>query len=245
MPKTEAIDQPLAMERGNTIDYYEHDGLGSVTSLTAANGSIAQTYTYDSYGNLTNSSGSLTNFFRYTGREFDTETNLYYYRARYYDPSSGRFANEDPIRFRAGANFYRYVNNSPVLLIDPTGFCPPPQTPQKQYDQCMAGFDNSTVGKAVQFGSLLSFATNFWNTATNWAETIIGKGSYVKIAEVAGQSLQPAGEVTPVTTVAKPIVGDLALAGVAIATVTDAEARSACYQGANPDLYQYTYLAKW
>ena len=66
------------MQRGSTVDYYEQDGLGSVTSLTAANGSVAQTYTYDSFGNTTNSTGSLTNFFRYTGREFDTETGLYF-----------------------------------------------------------------------------------------------------------------------------------------------------------------------
>jgi RHS repeat-associated protein len=45
----------------------------------------------------------------------------YYYRARYYDPSAGRFINEDPIRFKAGINFYRYVGNSPVDWIDPTG----------------------------------------------------------------------------------------------------------------------------
>jgi RHS repeat-associated protein len=136
------VDQPLAMQRGSTTDYYEQDALGSVTSLTAANGSIAQTYTYDSFGNTTNSSGSLTNFFRYTGREFDTETNLYYYRARYYDPTPGRFASEDPIRFWAGNDFYRYVSNRPVYFGDPRGYCPPPgsqQSPKKSYSGCVAG----------------------------------------------------------------------------------------------------------
>src|ERR1700674_5443528 len=81
------IDEPLAMLRGNTTSYYSADGLGSVTSLRNTSGANAQTYTYDSFGNLTASSGSLTNSFRYTGREFDTEPSLYYYRARYYDPS--------------------------------------------------------------------------------------------------------------------------------------------------------------
>jgi RHS repeat-associated protein len=118
------IDEPLAMERGSTTDYYEADGLGSITSLTASNGNIAQSYTYDSFGNTTNSSGSLTNFFRYTAREFDTETNLYYYRARYYDPSSGRFVKEDPARFEAGFNFYAYVANSAPNFSDPLGQFP-------------------------------------------------------------------------------------------------------------------------
>ena len=89
------IDEPLAESRSGTVSYYEQDGIGSVTSLTNSSGTVAQTYTYDSFGNQTASSGSLTNFFRYAGREFDTETGLYYYRARYYDPSTGRFLSED------------------------------------------------------------------------------------------------------------------------------------------------------
>jgi RHS repeat-associated protein len=115
------IDEPLAMDRSGTIDYYEQDGLGSVTSLTATNGSVAQSYTYDSFGNQTASSGSLTNYFRYTGREFDKETNLYYYRARYYDPTSGRFLSEDPSRFNTDFDFYRYVFDNPVDFGDPLG----------------------------------------------------------------------------------------------------------------------------
>lgn len=112
------------MDRSGTIDYYEQDGLGSVTSLTASNGSVAQSYTYDSFGNQTASSGSLTNFFRYTGREFDTETNLYYYRARYYDPGTGRFLSEEPLGFAMESNFYRYVGNDVVNFDDPSGLSP-------------------------------------------------------------------------------------------------------------------------
>jgi RHS repeat-associated protein len=115
------IDESLAMQRGSTTDYYEADGLGSITSLTASNGTVTQSYTYDSFGNTTNSSGSLTNFFRYTAREFDTETNLYYYRARYYDQTTGRFISEDPIRLAGSADFYVYVLNRPTNAIDPTG----------------------------------------------------------------------------------------------------------------------------
>jgi RHS repeat-associated protein len=116
------IDEPLAMLRGTSSDYYEQDGLGSVTSLGNTSGSLAPIYTYNSFGNTTNSSGSLTNFFRYTAREFDSETNLYNYRARYYDPGTGRFIKEDPIQFGSGdPNFYDYVSNNPVVYTDPTG----------------------------------------------------------------------------------------------------------------------------
>jgi len=69
--------------------------------------------------------GQPGNSFRFTGREFDTETSLCYYRARYYDPNSGRFVSEDPIRIQGGINLYAYVRNDPVRLTDPDGRCPP------------------------------------------------------------------------------------------------------------------------
>ncbi|MFZ0415127.1 MAG: RHS repeat-associated core domain-containing protein, partial [Candidatus Acidiferrales bacterium] len=76
---------------------------------------------YDSFGKLTNSSGTLTNPFQYTGRELDSETGLYYYRARYYDPATGRFLSEDPVGFFASRDFYSYVGNTPTGFNDPFG----------------------------------------------------------------------------------------------------------------------------
>jgi RHS repeat-associated protein len=121
--QTTNIDEPLAELRSGTTIYYQADGLGSVTSLSTSTGALANTYTYDSFGNLTASTGSLTNRFQYTAREFDSETGLYFHRARYYDPSPGKFSSEDPIGFRGGTNFYKYVRNNPVLFADPTGLC--------------------------------------------------------------------------------------------------------------------------
>jgi YD repeat-containing protein len=65
------IDEPLAMLRSGTTSYYEADGLGSLTSLSNTSGALANTYTYDSFGNVVASSGSLVNSFQYTGREFE------------------------------------------------------------------------------------------------------------------------------------------------------------------------------
>jgi RHS repeat-associated protein len=116
-----AIDEPLAMTRGGVTSFYEADGLGSITSLTNSSGTITDSYTYDSFGQMT-FSGSTTNPFRYTGREWDSETGLYYYRARYYNPQAGRFISEDPLKFGGGdANFYAYVGNSPAKFRDPAG----------------------------------------------------------------------------------------------------------------------------
>ena len=114
-------DEPLAMTRGGVTNLYEQDGLGSVTSLSDSSGALASTDTYDAFGNLIASTGTLVNPFQYTGRDYDTETGLRYYRARYYDPAAGRFLNEDPLRFKAGPNFYVYVFNSPLQWRDPDG----------------------------------------------------------------------------------------------------------------------------
>jgi RHS repeat-associated protein len=118
---TQNIDEPLAMLRGGATSFYHADGLGSVTSLSNTAGSLAQTYQFDSFGKQTAASGSLTNPFQYTAREFDSETSLYYYRARYYDPTNGRFISEDPIRLEGAANFYAFVSNDPIDHDDPSG----------------------------------------------------------------------------------------------------------------------------
>jgi len=116
-----SIDEPLAQLRSGTTHFYNADGLGSITSLTNWAGAVAASYTYDTFGSLAASSGSVVNPFRYTAREWDAETGLYFYRARYFDQTSGRFLSEDPLQFGAGSNFYPYVFNNPTALGDPSG----------------------------------------------------------------------------------------------------------------------------
>jgi len=147
------IDQPLATLRSGTTSYYQADGLDSITSLSNTAGAIAGNYTYDSFGNLVATSGSIVNNFRYTGREFDTETNLYYYRVRYYDPATGRFLSGDPLGFFPGVNFYAYANNSPISLFDPWGLCPcssSSSTPQKHPFPPITG--GVSVGASAEAG---------------------------------------------------------------------------------------------
>lgn len=109
------------MLRGGSKYYYNADGLGSITSLTNASGAIAKTYRYDSFGRDLGQTGSVQNPFRYTAREFTSETDFYYYRARYYDRAIGRFLSEDPLGFESGPSFYVYVSNNPSSFIDPLG----------------------------------------------------------------------------------------------------------------------------
>ncbi|MDP3786784.1 MAG: RHS repeat-associated core domain-containing protein, partial [Candidatus Omnitrophota bacterium] len=115
-----AIDEPLVMIKGSGVYYYSVDGLGSTVNLTDNTGTVAESYTYDEYGNVSAPS-QVGNRYLYTGREYDPEVNLYYYRARYYDPSIGRFLQTDPIGYRGGINLYGYVGNKPINYIDTLG----------------------------------------------------------------------------------------------------------------------------
>ncbi len=115
------IDEPLSALRSGTTGFYEADGLGSITSLSSPTGTISNSYTYGTFGNITATSGSFVNPYLFTGRDYDAESGLRYYRARYYDPAIGRFISEDPMGFAAGVNFYAYVLNSPMNFRDPSG----------------------------------------------------------------------------------------------------------------------------
>lgn len=122
----QGTDEPLAMERGGQFYYYHTDGLGSITAITDASisGNIVQSYSYNSFG-MPKYVPNIQNSYLFTGREWDKETQLYYYRARYYDPMGGRFISKDPIGFEGeDVNLYGYVSNNPINLLDPTGLSP-------------------------------------------------------------------------------------------------------------------------
>ena len=100
------IDEPIAVTKGGNTFYYHQDGLGTVTELTDSAGATSKAYAYDAYGNILDSLGTLEQPYTYTGREFDSESGLYYYRARYYDAGTGRFLQKDPVGLKAGPNGY-------------------------------------------------------------------------------------------------------------------------------------------
>ena len=106
---------PLTDHLGTPRDIAVADGNGNTT--------VANHITYDAFGNAqTETDSAIDTIFGYTGRETDEESDLYFYRARYYDPQLGQFISEDPIGFAAGdANTRRYVGNSPTNATDPSG----------------------------------------------------------------------------------------------------------------------------
>lgn len=118
------IKQPVG-----TRLYARMDGLGSVLALTDTSGGIRTSYNYDDWGRLTGS----TDLEGFNGRDrarwkgalwLGPEVDIYYMRARWYEPETGRFLSEDPIGLAGGVNPYVYAGNDPVNLKDPNGRCP-------------------------------------------------------------------------------------------------------------------------
>ncbi|MGH6693575.1 MAG: RHS repeat-associated core domain-containing protein, partial [Gammaproteobacteria bacterium] len=95
------------------------DALGSLVATTDAAGGVQSEVTYEPFGATESTAPAPA--YRFTGREQDDPTLLYYYRARYYHTDLQRFVSEDPIGLRGGPNLYAYVMNAPTRFTDPLG----------------------------------------------------------------------------------------------------------------------------
>ena len=96
-----------------------------MAALLTDSGNVAAEYYYDAFGVITEETGTANNPFRYAGYEYDSETGLYYLKARHYDPNLARFMQEDTYRGNIkdplSLNLYTYCNNEPVMYYDPSG----------------------------------------------------------------------------------------------------------------------------
>jgi len=127
------IDEPICrihVSGGEETKYYYHyDGLGSVVALSDENANIVEKYSYDVYGKPVirgpgdepRTTSSYWNRYMFTGRDYDSSTGLYYYRARWYNPDIGRFMSGDQAYYSDDLNLYTYCRNNPINLVDPYG----------------------------------------------------------------------------------------------------------------------------
>ena len=107
-----------------THNYYHADGNGNITALESSAETLTANYRYDPFGNTLSQSGGLAtaNSYRFSSKEFQANSGLYYYGYRFYSPNLQRWLNRDPIHEEGGINLYRLAENSAVNYIDPFGF---------------------------------------------------------------------------------------------------------------------------
>lgn len=114
-------------EANSSKAYYITNGHGDVTEVRNASGTVLNSYSYDIWGNVIQKTGSYPNPFLYSGEYWDDTTKLQYLRARWYDPSMGRFITKDTyegdITDPLTLNLYTYVHNNPLIYTDPSGMC--------------------------------------------------------------------------------------------------------------------------
>lgn len=140
-------DQPHSLQvwSGSTSTkyYYVMEYPGNVTGLVNTANQVVNQYHYTPWGVAeTNTSETVSQPLRFMARELDSTTGLYYVRARWYDPTLGRFNSEDPIGLDGGINQYAYVENGPTNGRDPAGLDP----------------DDDCVKMMTKLGSSLQYA---------------------------------------------------------------------------------------
>jgi len=158
---------PLEQVNAGATYWYHHDQLGSTRLITDSTGTSQATYTYDPFGGLASSTGSITNPFRYCGQYQDPESGFYYMRARFYDIATGQFMARD-ILTSATRTPYAYVTNSPINGTDPQGLA------------CFGvqggalGFFGSITGGALGGGNSTSYIGVCTNGDVFYAGTVGG-----------------------------------------------------------------------
>ncbi|WP_269540008.1 RHS repeat domain-containing protein [Cerasicoccus fimbriatus] len=181
------VDAPTGWE----TSYYLYDGLGTVRALADENGLISDAYTYDAWGNLINVQGLTPNSYLYTGEQWDHDLGMYFLRARYMNPETGRFHTLDTYEGRSTdphtLHKYLYGNANPMSYIDPSGNFSLPSlsaamgvlskvmsmaVPAINVAWRVAGFIDTfilikDIVSALQNGAIKTYVNNFSNTVNN------------------------------------------------------------------------------
>jgi RHS repeat-associated protein len=219
------------------VSYFLTDQLGSTVGLTDSSANLVEQISYDSFGNHVASSRTR---YTYTGRERDADTGLMYYRARFYDPQTGRFISEDPLGFGGGdINLYGYVWQSPLRFRDPLGL-DGGLAPSDIADvadkglQTIQGYLLALNPDAVDRNTIINFVANNLYGMHDLLRVGRGVGSY--LFDDCGNGFDVLKDVGRASTIALMLAGPAkGLAGALEAPGTAAAPRGSGYMPFDPE----------
>jgi RHS repeat-associated protein len=157
-----AADDPLVWYSGATLGaghFLHADHLGSIAAIASADGHNFAINTYDEYG-INGTTNNANERFGYTGQAFIPELGLYYYKARFYSATLGRFLQTDPIGYDGGISLYGYVGDDPTNGSDPTGMDPIGDTVQTGSSACSNGGSSADGCPGSQSGKTLQVSAS-------------------------------------------------------------------------------------
>ncbi|MCH9651395.1 MAG: hypothetical protein K0U98_24425 [Deltaproteobacteria bacterium] len=169
--------------------FYLFDVLGSIADLTRPDGGVQARYKYDAWGNPRSTVGASFNPFGFTGHERDDETGLYYFKARFYDPETGRFLTEDPaegdVDTPPSLHKYLYAHANPTVMVDPDG-----RVAETVWDVASLGLGITSLVFNVSEGNWGSAALDAFGVVVDAAATAVpfipgGAGVAIKAGRAA------------------------------------------------------------
>lgn len=221
------LDEIICLVRNGENYFYHTDILGSVHALSNSKGKIAEKYQYEAFGkpavydenNTLMAQSKINNTYLFTGRQWDNETQLYYYRARYYSAELGRFLQNDPIGYWDDINFYRYCGNDGVNCWDLLGLqesseCSKPQI----YNLLKDPFDPINIIKNLnaieeKFESIIGNRIPDYYVTGFSLSTIYGTGIEINIGAITMLAGKDAGKVIPTLSIGQGVGLDTSLSG--------------------------------
>jgi RHS repeat-associated protein len=166
------IDEFFTRTEGVGVRALLPDALGSTVALGDGTGTLQTQYTYEPFGNVTQTGQANTNSYKFTRRE-DDGSGLYYYRLRYYQPRMQRFISEDPIGISGGdVNLYAYALNNSTRFVDPLGLCwfRPPS------EQYIVGRPGTLVRPGMDIGKFLEDYVPAMHTMGRFHDALVDMG---------------------------------------------------------------------